>query len=888
MADGIKTFPLRGGVNTVLHKTQLPPGRFSVLSNFRPRHPGFEKRKGQIRHHTIADGVLETMTLFSFSKGEVSEQRLFRQLSDGSVQEATDLPPAITTGAFGAEVLPAVAGALPGVWGVLGDKALFSDGVRQHNLLLGDNAPVKALIVRKSSAPLVRMPTIGIDYTNEATDNLSTTEVVFDGLTRYNDAIYVFSYIPINQINWTVGTPNTNVTWIDVWYWNGTDYVAATGRFDGTSVANIPFAQSGALSWTAPTDELPNYQYGRSGFWYRLTVASLASLSATVRISRVTCSATWQAVRNVWDGVMNPAIEVQIHNLVQDRYLVYGSTAINLSDFPLGNYCYFSSYRPLFGFYVDAGASPNIIKATVTGTDISFHAGGTGESYIKRSASDFLSAGFEPGMSVTISGTVSNNKTATILIVSSSTLYFETGTLIDEGAGANATITFGPNTTAITAVETWTGVGWTAPTGLDDTTAGLTTSGFVTWDRNSVAPEKTQFNESLYHSYWYRFKLDKKLSSNVSVGIETLPYYDMKGFGNGLCNAAWKDRMVYSFDSYPQYVYITATDSPMVLNGSDYAILEVGDGRSNRIRAMKKFHNELLVWQEEKGEEGGCTTLLEGYSPETFGKLVLSNRIGILNSKCAVVIDGVMTATKTEEMLKTLAFWLSRYGVAMSDGRVVSSVSDEIQNYFDPTKSECIRKGYEEKMWLGYDSAENVLRMGLVTGTAIKPNIFPVYDLIEKTWSFDTPGQSLSCMTEAETGSGTASTIQMGGGTSDGYVYQLNQTQNDVNTSVNAELVMEINGHGGRLRLREEVLQVAAQESGEVTQEIALNGSVVFGNGKTLSMTPVNAGDIYRRHRFNKVVDGHHISLKLKHEGSGENAYLLDLGLRLEEIDNNV
>jgi hypothetical protein len=115
---------------------------------------------------------------------------------------------------------------------------------------------------------------------------------------------------------------------------------------------------------------------------------------------------------------------------------------------------------------------------------------------------------------------------------------------------------------------------------------------------------------------------------------------------------------------------------------------------------MRRFHNELMVWQEELGVEGGCITLFEGYSPVTFGKLVLSSKIGSMNAKCVAVVDGVLQATKTDESIKTLAFSLSRYGVCVCDGMTVSIVSDDIQNYFDPTKPECIRYGYEKEMWL--------------------------------------------------------------------------------------------------------------------------------------------------------------------------------------------
>ncbi|GAG40661.1 unnamed protein product, partial [marine sediment metagenome] len=251
------------------------------------------------------------------------------------------------------------------------------------------------------------------------------------------------------------------------------------------------------------------------------------------------------------------------------------------------------------------------------------------------------------------------------------------------------------------------------------------------------------------------------------------------------------------------YLYLTEAYNAFGLNGNDYGILETGDGRSNKIVAMRRFHNELLVYQEELGVEGGTLTLFEGYSPTTFGKLVLSTKLGTMNNNSVAIIDGVLTSTRTEEKVKTLAFALSRYGIYACDGLNLFMISDDIQNYFDPTKDECIRRGYESKMWLAHDTAKNVLRIGLVSGdSATEPNVFPVFDLVDKVWSFDTPAQELSCMIEVE-GDGDVAIIQIGGGIDDGFVYQLNYGTNDVSTLVDSYLQLEFNAGGEYMLLRE-------------------------------------------------------------------------------------
>ena len=302
---------------------------------------------------------------------------------------------------------------------------------------------------------------------------------------------------------------------------------------------------------------------------------------------------------------------------------------------------------------------------------------------------------------------------------------------------------------------------------------------------------------------------------------------------------------------------------------------------------MKQFHNELMVWQEERGKEGGCLTLFEGYSPTTFGKLVLSTRIGTFSAKSAVVIDGVLTSTATEEKIKTLAFFISHYGICASDGKTVTIISDDIQNYFDPTDTtNCIRRGYEKDMWLEYDSAYNVLRIGLVTGsTATTANTFLVFDLIDKTWAFDTLGQNLSCMTEVEAASGNIPILQYGGGTDDGAVYRLNTGTDDVDigdatTAIDGYTTLEFGGFGEMITLRELLSRFKVQSAGNCSLTITQN-AISAVSAKALAMTAEVTNQIVRRHRIPLNITDQLISVKLQNNTAAQSIYLLDLGLKI-------
>ena len=461
---------------------------------------------------------------------------------------------------------------------------------------------------------------------------------------------------------------------------------------------------------------------------------------------------------------------------------------------------------------------------------------------------------------------------------SSDAFYFSTPDLIEAvyvDVGAR------PNTTASTGLTfyRWDGAAWQSISNVVDGTAGLSKSGYIWLGRNANFQQAFQTTE--YYAYWWKFVVDKTLNDDVIVGLSYRPYFDITELGKGQSVCAWKNRACYSFDRWGQYIYVAANDAPQVLNGDDYGILEAGDGRANKVLAMRKFHNELMVWQAEIGKEGGCLTLFEGYSPTTFGKLLLSSKLGIMNNKSVEVVDGVLTSTATDESVKTLAFCLSRYGVYVSDGRTCSFIDDQVRNHFDPTNTtDCIRRGYEGEMWLAYDSAYNVIRVGLVCGTsATVPNVFLVFDLKDKVWSYDSLGQPLSCMTEASAASGNVPVLQLGGGCADGTVYLLNFGDNDVATAIDSYATMELTGRGQVIQLREMILRMKTQTAGNVTLTPSLNG--VAQTAITLAMTAELTNQIIRRHRIPLNLVDQHISLKIQHNTASESLYLEDFGLRL-------
>lgn len=439
-----------------------------------------------------------------------------------------------------------------------------------------------------------------------------------------------------------------------------------------------------------------------------------------------------------------------------------------------------------------------------------------------------------------------------------------------------------PNTggATLSSVKYHDGDSFTSVGTVTDGTSGMKNSGWITFPRQSDV-EPVQLESSVWYSYVYELIFGgAALTTDMNVGFTVRPYFDIDELGDGLACASFKSRMAYSFTRYPSLVFITPQYNPQSLNGYEYYVLEVGDGRQNPAVAMGRFYNELLVWQEEHGKEGGCTTLIQGYSSNTFGKLVLSDRIGIMNSKAWDIVDGVTISTATDESIRTVAVWLSRYGVCMTDGQTIWIISDDIQNYFDPTDSNSIRQGYADKNWVAYDSAYQLLRVGLVTGsTATVPNTFLAFDMVDKMWYEDSLGQELLYVTEVEAASGDIYTLQVGGGTDDGTIYLLNTGNDDVSTAIDSQLTIELSGKGELLHLEEVALRCKVQSSGNVKLTVTADG-VTKVDDHELSMEAEVSGQDIRRHRKNLNVRGSQLSVRLRNNDASTDAYLYDLGVK--------
>jgi hypothetical protein len=883
-----RTFPLQGGIDLVREKGLLPMGSFTDIQNMRPRRPGKESRKGCMEHHTTtAHSTKELISLFHFSKGKLDETRLFAQYDTGLIDEGTDDP-------FDSR------GAITAFADAGGGKVTVTS--EAHGLSNADVAVI-AETINYNGAFVVSGVTA------------NTYEITVTWVS--DDATGIWIDTPtVGNFGSSALAARSNA-WPAAWS-TIKDYCVMS---DGAGQHQIHTGQDAkiyAFNVYKGTEAIPTIPEEGADYTQEVvdgqttTYADLGDLDAladnhclfvitdvpvdllTLAFSAWNSTEVGALVVKYWDGSNLTAVSGLADGTQGDGSggsgtIEFGKDGTLTWTSPSDEKPYYAFGRSGFIYQISHAHGSNTLDSSVQLTSLTCEYTG-GFQDVQNVWDGILVPAIESRIydaTATTYSTYSSQSIKPGSMPTSGYIYFNS---LDPLFGIYLEVGKTPNSTASTAldlVETWTGAAFaTVGASLDDGTDGGSKTGFVTWNR-SVVPKKVNFNSSRYHSYWYRISFNEALSASLTWAIQTLPYFDIDRISpTGQANATWKDRTCYSFED--NFVHFSAQNAPMVLNGDDYGLIGVGDGRSNPVRAMRKYYNELFVWQAEKGKEGGCLTIIEGDSPVNFEKLVLSTQIGIMNDKCVEVLEDVnISDLNVDRPVFKGIFWLSRYGFYKSEGRVLRNISGGISNYFDPTKPECIRAGYEDKHWLTWDSAYNILCAGIVSGsTATKPNVWFVYDPVLNTWMKDDRAQPISCMVEVGAASGNLPVLQYAG-TQDGRILRVNITDNDLDIAIHKRIIMELNARGRQIILRQEIIRCKTQLAGDITRTIAKNGNSSFGVPKTYTMVEAASGDDYKRKRDNIHIEGDHLSIKWENNVKGQPMYILDIGLGINEVPNN-
>jgi len=777
----VGVIPVAAGVNTDWDKAQLGLGQYSIAENVRVHGPGFKMRPGLVRHNTTDFGTC--LSLFSYKKGV----KFYAQLDSGDVHEATNAPPATTTGAFGTLVLDesglndsSTGTILPGSWSTFRDNILFSQGKIQHTIKPAvDGKPSKIVFLNATS--ITRLLEGGTDITNDVTDPGSTATSASLVFTVANeDALYICTDFPASSFTFDLESTVTGTGSFTFQFNDGDGWDSqTTGLTDGTSGWTVDGTFIATMAGRA-TDgtERPTVMFGRSGYWYRFKLGS-TNATETVTFNSIKYNGDFTIIQNVMEELPDYIIEAQVES--GSQYETYAASSVNLGGLVAAEYIYVSVPRMAWAIYFEVGDGPN----TTAGTDVS-------------------------------------------------------------------------------AIETWTGQAWEAVTGVEDGTNGLFNTGYMSWNRTSKAPKQRAWQKNKNYSYWYRIKFDEALAAGTIASISALYFHDINELGRaGKVSTMWKNRGCYTFSKLDRDIYVSKINRINIVNGGDYGILTPGDGRYNPVTAMLPFYNELMVFQKEEGSLGGCLTLFEGYSPETFGKLVLSTRLGTFSQQSACIVDASTDTTRTTDVTQTQVAFISKFGIFFTDGRTIHRISGDIDDIFDPEKSGYIDSNPGSGHWISYDRAGNCLRLGIQTiaSTTGTPDIYPVFHLDGNYWTFDSfPLVSITAFAEVSAVSGdvdslqyvaakdTVSTVDLIYKCTGGIDYDENPA--GVKSAITMKLRPEFSSGGNYLEIEEFTIRTEAKANYTLTKKIYENGVLDTSETETYDMDSHDTSGVVFRERI--------------------------------------
>uniref|UniRef100_A0A6M3XVB5 Uncharacterized protein n=1 Tax=viral metagenome TaxID=1070528 RepID=A0A6M3XVB5_9ZZZZ len=97
------------------------------------------------------------------------------------------------------------------------------------------------------------------DYSSAAQDADTATSVVLSSLdtAANNDYLYVGSWLPFAGVHCDVDAANSVASALTVNYWDGTAWTT-TSATDNTKSGTTTFAQDGTVTWSVPTDWVPD------------------------------------------------------------------------------------------------------------------------------------------------------------------------------------------------------------------------------------------------------------------------------------------------------------------------------------------------------------------------------------------------------------------------------------------------------------------------------------------------------------------------------------------------------------------------------------------------------------------------------------------------------
>jgi hypothetical protein len=323
----------------------------------------------------------------------------------------------------------------------------------------------------------------------------------------------------------------------------------------------------------------------------------------------------------------------------------------------------------------------------------------------------------------------------------------------------------------------------TVGTLTDGTATGLISlnhSGAVSWLPPS---ENTEFPTTVASSdkyYYYRIHFTATISADVRIDfISGIPA--PKSIKPHRFSIEWQNRN-WLFNDQVQYKNQSIASSygtNCVFNGTDSVTFEYGNDEEvvGAATLFTRFggtlYDNLIVLKKN------ALYLIDGYSSDTYRRYTISSKIGCVAPLTIKTCD--TSYEISPGLTKHIIIFQSARGIEMFDGNAVTLVSDDIQDFFDPSSDNYINTSIVDTFSSFYDVKNYEYHWLCATGNSVTINREMVYDLIKKKW-FEVDrgtGKALNCGSNVEDSLGNK---YIYGGTKDGHLELLeNGTSMDGN-----------------------------------------------------------------------------------------------------------
>jgi hypothetical protein len=440
---------------------------------------------------------------------------------------------------------------------------------------------------------------------------------------------------------------------------------------DGTTNGGVSFAQNGTVSWDLSNYAKQRYINGSVLYWYRVLLSS-----GTAGIYKLNVGIPIQPIGDVWNGSERKCTKFMV-----------------LMDTVYKDYTFFVES-------VDSTKN-SVYAAEIGGLD---------------DAGDAIFMMFdEKIMGINVTMTSENVNSATVQI---------------------ASIKYWNGTEYVSVGEFYDG------TYDDDDDSTFAKSGVISWSPPEYRAEQP-IEIFGVRGYIYKITINGTLTSDGNPDETTIDYV------GGITSP----KNITGYDSVASYggrvllidgnrIDYSQTDTPWVFNGIDSSRdgkLSIYIGDDKKITAIGTLHNRYgsNIIQSLAVCKPNETFLLSGSQPyisynDYFVKKKVSSNIGC--PAPMTMRETNLTVGEDGGILRNALMWLDSAGPVIFEGTVPVHRKEGIENYFDPSESECVNYSYIYKSTAYVDTINNEYNLLFPSGDSTVNNAWLVYNYKIGKW----------------------------------------------------------------------------------------------------------------------------------------------------------